>query len=251
MKKIINYKNKKSNLYEITFDNNEKITLFDDVILKYELLLKKELDDKLLKSIIDDNNNLESYYKALKYLNVRLRTEKEIRKKLKDYSKTSVDYTINRLKKEGYLNDNLYIKSYINDEVNLKIVGQNKILFDLKKAGFKKEDINNYLNTIDNAIWLNKIDKYIQKSIAINHNLSAYLLTQKIIKDLMTKGFYKEDIISIIDKYDIVDDNSIYEKEYNKIKNKLSRKYSGEELEYRIKINLIKKGFKKSINDLD
>ena len=242
--KIISYKKKKNNIYEVTLSNKDKINLYDDVILKYELLLKKEIDDKLLSKVVEDNKYLESYYIALKFINIRLRTEKEIRKKLKDYNKSIIDNTINRLKKEGYLNDTLYIKSYINDEINLKIVGQNKILFDLKKLGFKELDILNYLDTIDNNIFRDKIDKYIKKRISINHNLSALMLKNKIIQELITKGFYKEDINNILDNYEILDNKDIYEKEYNKIKNKLARKYSGEELDYQIKVKMYQKGYK-------
>jgi len=243
--KIVSYKKKKNNLYEIMLSNNSIINLYDDVILKYELLLKRELDDKLLEDIIQDNSNLESYYVALKYVNTKLRTEKEIRKKLNNYSNSSIDYTINRLKNEGYLNEELYIKSYINDEINLKLVGQNKILNDLKKIGFKEIDILDYLSSIDNEIFLNKIDKFINNKINTNHNYSGLILKQKIISNLISKGFNKEDIYLIIDNYNFSDNIEIYEKEYNKLKNKLSKKYNGKDLEYRIKNSLLKKGFTK------
>lgn len=245
--KIEKIKKKKSNIYEVTLSNKDKINLYDDVILKYELLIKKDIDDKLLKKIIDDNSYLESYYIALKYISIRLRTEKEIRKKLKNYNKSINDYAINRLKNEGYLNNSLYIKSYINDEINLKLVGYNKILYDLKKLGFNEEEIKDYLDTIDNNIFLDKINNYIEKRINTNHNLSALMLKNKILTDLISKGFNKEDISNILDNYNIKDNEDIYLKEYNKIKNKLGRKYSGEELEYQIRINLYKKGYKKDL----
>ena len=65
------------------------------------------------------------------------------------------------------------------------------------------------------------------------------------MQDLQNKGFYKEHINIILNEFNFNDDQDIYEKEYQKQKKKLSRKYSGEELEYRIKINLLKKGFKR------
>lgn len=245
--KIVSYQKKKTNLYEITLSNNEKISLYDDVILKYELLLKKEIAEKQLKEIIEYNNKIEGYYIALKFLNNKLRTENEIRKKLQYFSKEAINYTIDRLKEDGYLNNELYIKSYINDEVNLKLIGPNKILFDLKKLGFKEEEILNYLNSLEKDIWLNKINKYLLKKINSNHNLSGIVLKQKLLEDLQHKGFFKEDINMIIAEFDFPDNNLIREKEYIKLKNKLSKKYSGEELEYRIKISLMKKGFKNNI----
>lgn len=242
--KIICYKKKKNDIYEITLSNNEVLSLYDDVILKYELLLKKEIDKKQLDEIIKYNSNIEGYNKALKFLNLKLRTEKEIKNKLKDYDKEVINYVINRLKKERYLDDLLYIKSYVNDEVNLKMVGPNKIIFNLKKLGFNEFDINYHLNNIDEEIWLNKINNYILKKINSNHTTSGLLLKQKLIQDLQNKGFYKEQIISIINELEFEDDLLIKEKEYNKLKNKLSKKYTGDELEYRIKIGLLKKGFK-------
>lgn len=242
--KIVNYKKKKNNLYEITLSNNEVLALYDDVILKYELLLAKEIKEDKLKEIKNYNNYIESYQKAIKFINVKLRTEKEIKNKLKDYDKDAIEYTINRLKKEGYLNNELYIKCYINDTINLKIEGPNKILFDLKKLGFEEYEILNYLNEIDENVFAEKLNKYISKKINSNHNLSGKLLKQKIINDLINKGFYIEQINEVINNYIFIDNKLLKEKEYNKIKNKLSKKYSGEELEYRIKINMLKKGFK-------
>ena len=43
----------------------EKISLYDDVILKYELLLKKEIDNKLLEEIIKYNEKIERIHKII------------------------------------------------------------------------------------------------------------------------------------------------------------------------------------------
>ena len=242
--KIVSYKKKRNNIYEIALSNNEKISLYDDVILKYELLLKKEINDNELKDILFFNSKIESYNIALKFLNTKLRTEKEIKKKLISYDKEVINYAIERLKNEGYINDNLYIKSYVNDEINLKMSGPNKIIFDLKKLGFNEINILDYINTFEEDIWLSKINKYVIKKINSNHNLSGFMLKQKLYNELINKGFYKEHINLIINDFEFNDDFNIKEKEYSKLKNKLSKKFSGEELEYRIKIGLIKKGFK-------
>ena len=242
MKKIISYKKKYGNLYELTLEGNEKINLYDDVILKYNLLLTKEIDN--LNDIISDNNNLECYTMALKILSSKLRCESELRAKLKDYSNNAVDYTIDRLKKEGYLNDKAYIKAYVNDAINLKDIGPYKILITLKKLDIKEEDILEYLNTFDNSIWLNKLDKIIKKKINSNHNLSGSILKQKLINYLHHEGYSDRDINIVINKYDFQDNKDIYNKEYYKLEKKYSRKYSGEELDLRIKKALRLKGFK-------
>ena len=234
---------KKSSLYELYLSNGEKISLYDDVILKYELLLKKEIAEDKLTEILNYNSYLESYNIALKFISSKLRVEKEIRNKLKDYSKDAVNYTIERLKKENLLNDQIYIKAYINDEVNLKFIGPNNIYYNLKKLGFKDDDIKNYLVTFASDIWQSKIKKYIDKKIKSNNNLSPIMLKLKVTNDLLNKGFYKEDINKVLNETSFNFNQEIYDREYLKLKNKLSKKYSGNELEYYIKMKLKQKGF--------
>ena len=57
------------------------------------------------------------------------------------------------------------------------------------------------------------------------------------------QGFYREDINSAIDNSNFSDDKLIMQKEYEKIKNRLSKKYSGQELEYKIREKMAQKGF--------
>ena len=119
--KIEKYKKLKSNKYEVEIDDI-KVKLFDDVIVKYELLRKKELSYEEFEEITEYNDKLEAYYKSLRYITRRLRTEKEIWKYLeKDYSKEVIKETINRLKNDGYLNKEIFLKSYLNDQINFGI----------------------------------------------------------------------------------------------------------------------------------
>lgn len=245
--KIESYKKTKSNIYEITLSNKDKICLYDNVILKYDLLLKKEIEDNLIVTLLKDNSIEEAYYKALKYINTKMRTEKEIRLKLKEYDSSIIDKVIIRLYSNGLINDELYIKSFINDSIYLKNIGPNKIKYELKKLGFNETLINKYLDDISQEDMLDKIEKIVNKKKNSNHKLSASNLISKIRTELLNKGFFIEDINDVLSNYDFVDESKIIEQEYNKLKNKLSKKYSGNELEYMIKIHMQKKGFKKGL----
>ncbi len=241
--KITNYKKTKSNVYEITLDNKDKIKLYDEIILKYNLLLIKEVDLKLLNQMIDENKYYELYNKALKYLSTKMRSEKEIFKKFKEYDSKDISKVIIKLKEQGYLNNNDYIKAYINDSLNLKMIGYYKIKKDLLDLGFKEEEILIHLDHIDNYVWESKISKLADNMIKHNRKYSINFLKQKIINNLISKGFAKEDIISYLEKTEILIDDDIYNKEYNKLKTKLSNKYTGEQLEFEIKRRLKAKGF--------
>lgn len=56
---------------------------------------------------------------ALKYIHQYPKTEQELRTKLftKGYSEDDIDHTIGILKKQGYINDEQFIKLYIQSEI--------------------------------------------------------------------------------------------------------------------------------------
>ena len=246
--KINKYTKTKSNKYIVEFDK-DKIELYDDVIVKYELLRKKEISKNDLKKILDYNNKLEAYYKSLKYLNTKLRTELEIRKYLKDYSSRIVDETIKKLKEEKYLNDELYIKTYLNDRISLSLNGPNKIKSNLINLGLNEELIEQYISSVSNDIWNEKIEKYINKKVNSNHHYGLQKLKEKITYELLQEGYYKFQISSYINSIKINDNNSILEKEFNKIYLNLQRKNKVDK--YQIINKLLLKGFSyDEINDL-
>lgn len=166
---IKSYKKLHSNLYEVNIDE-EKIKLYDDIIIKYNLLLNKEINEQTFNQMIAENESLMAYYRALKYLNIKLRSEKEIANYLHklNISSNEVNNTIAKLKKDGYLNNDLYLNSYINDQINLSMHGPYKIKNNLLNLGFKEEQIDLYLTKIDDNIWEDKIKKLITKRKKLN-----------------------------------------------------------------------------------
>lgn len=242
--KIIKFKLKKNNIYEIIFDNKLKLDLYDDVIIKYNLLSKKEIDNNEFDNIVKDNFELSAYYKSLKYINIRMRSRQEIINYLKKL--LFEDYVINeivaRLDKEGYLNSKIYIEAYINDQINLTNNGPYKILNSLIYLGFNENEISKYLSEIDNDIWTDKLKKLIYKKIKINKNKSTRNILNKLNYELVNLGYDKQDINNILQNLEI-DDNDTFIKEADKLKEKLSMKYSGKELKLYLKNKLYTKGF--------
>ena len=75
-----------------------------------------------------------------------------------------------------------------------------------------------------------------------NHSRAGVVLKSKIFNDLKVLGYSSEVINKIINDYNYNDNKDIYKKEYNKIYNRLSKKYEGKELEYKINQVLYQKG---------
>jgi regulatory protein len=242
---IKSFKKEKGNKYKIIFKDNTDIILYDDVIVKYNLLINKIIDNKKIEEIVSYNNNLDAYYIALKYINKKMCTKLEIEKYLakKDFNQEIIKETINKLENNKAIDEKLYVKSYCNDKINFSNIGPNKIATKLSLLGIKKEEIYDYLETIDKNIWLNKINKLIDKKIKSNKNYSVSLLKNKILNSLINDGYDKNMIIDVLNNKNIEVNTNIILKEYNKQKNKLVKKYDGEALEFQIKLKLKSKGF--------
>ena len=243
--KITKYKKMSNNKYKVFLDNNENIVLHENIILKYNLLLTKEIDD--LEEIKKDNNNYLIYDKVLKYISIKMRCESEIRAYLKknEIDSKLIDEIVEKLKKQGFINEKLYVKSYILDKTRLNNIGPNKIKNELIKLNIDNNIIEEELNNINKEELNITLEKLIDKKIKSNRTYAGDVLKQKLLNDFINKGYSKEDILSILDKKDLNNDD-LYEKEYNKLYNKYSKKYSGSELEYFIKQKLYQKGIKKS-----
>lgn len=242
--KIIKFKKLKDNNYILTFDDESTIKLYDDVIVHFNLLVNKKLDKNKLAEIMKYNDGLESYYKAIKYINKKLRSKLEIVKYLeKVYDKKTIAKTINKLEIDGYLNDLLFTSAYVNSELNLTLNGPFKIERELKKLGIEESYIKEELNKIEESVWLERIDKLINKKVKANHNNSLKKLQDKIIYDLGNMGYTKDLITEVLEGKEIKVDNDLVFKEGNKLFNKLSRKYQGNELIYQLKNKLYLKGF--------
>lgn len=241
--KIVKYQYLKNNKYKIYLDKIEVI-LYEDVIIKNSVLLKKELTKEELEKLLNENSFYEYYYKSLKYLNIKMRSEKEIRKYLSkcEIKNNIINEIVSRLKKEGYINDAIYAKSYINDQINLKINGPYKIMNDLKKLGIKEEIINKNIQIFTKEMQIEKIKKYIDKQVKINRKKSIYILKNNLLTNLVNLGYERNDITYELDSI-YIDEEDIRKKEYEKIYNKLKNKYSGQELEYKIKQKMYMKGF--------
>lgn len=241
--KIGKYTKLKGNKYSVLIDEID-VKLYDDVIVKYELLRLKEIDEKLFNEITEYNDKLEAYYKALKYITKKLRTEKEIYKYLdKAYNKDIILETIDRLKKMGYLNKDLYLKSYLSDQVHMTLNGPNKIRKDLSSLGYAEDEFEEEISNIGDDIWLSKIEKIVNRKINSNRNLGNNKLKEKLVYDLGNMGYYKWMIEEVIHRTEFNSNINILEKEYNKLYTRLSRKFDESNIDYQIRMKLLQKGF--------
>lgn len=242
MKKISRIK-KNNNKYTIILSDNSSLSFYSDTLIKYNLLKPKEISDKELEEIINYNNFIDAYNKALKYISFKVRTKKEIKDKLCDYSKSIVDDVINRLDELGLLDERKYVEAFVNDQINLGNKGPFYIKKQLEKLNLDSNLIDDVISNVDENVWIEKIKKLVDKKISANRKLSKERLLLKIKNDLIIMGYNKDTINKILNNINIEENDDALKKEFEKEYRKLSRKYCSKELDNKLKYNLYKKGF--------
>ena len=232
----------KSGKYKIVLDDNVVVT-YDDVIIKYNLLYKKQIDKKTLTEIKKETDYYDNYNKVLNYAMKKIRCSSEVKKtidslEIEDDKKKEIYIKLVNLK---LVNDRIYTNCYINDRFILSKDSINKIRTDLLKNKIDIDIIDEELAKFDIDEY-GKLKKIIVKKINSNKSYSSYKLKNKIVSEMVNLGYNYDDIISIYEKHS-KDDYELLLKEYSKLYNKLSKKYKGNELVYKIKSSLYSKGF--------
>ena len=201
--KIIKYEYASKKGYNIFLDNGEIITLKEQVITENELLFKKEINDKLYQKLIFENKIYELYEIAVKYINIRLRSIKEIKDYLtkKENNSEIIDKVCDKLLKNNYLDDERFTKAFIKDKLNFTTMGDYKIKKELEKLGVDTVIIENNISQISSSVLEERMTKIIDKDIRTNKKYSGINLKNKIYNHLLSSGYSVDLVIAVLNKY--------------------------------------------------
>lgn len=201
--KIEKYELTKKNIYNVYLSNGEVLELNGKVITDNELLIKKDIDNELYDKLKRDNTICMLMDTSVKYIDRRLRSINELRDYLKNKEEDTIiiEEVIDKLIDYKYLDDDRFTKAFIKDKLNFTNWGDYKIKNELKRLGVNEEIIYNNMTSIDDNIYYERINKIIDKDISTNKKYSGIKLKNKIYNHLLTLGYIKEKVISIINNY--------------------------------------------------
>ena len=138
---------------------------------------------------------------ALKLIEFRDRTEKEIRDKLleKGYDTNETEDEIEFLKNYGYINDLRYAKHFTADAINIKKWGKIRIRAELLKRGIDRETID---NTIEDAFEEDDDERVFEQMQTRfkNSDFSNMKERTRIFNFFMRRGYTSEEIKCAINK---------------------------------------------------
>lgn len=223
-------KNKeRSNIY---IDNEFAFAMSNEIIYKFHLKIKSNIDMELMREIIKEDNYIKGKETALKYIERSYKTESEVRKKLldKEYEEETIDRVIGFLSNYNFINDNEYVERYFREK--LKAYGYKYVYNKLIQKGVDKNVIERVYedsNKEQEKLGAYEVGKNKYKSLVRSEEtyLKAY---RKLYDFLIRKGYSsslaKSIVDSICNKEDFLTDENdnkmkeIAEKKYSKVKDK-------------------------------
>lgn len=245
--KIISFKKTSKNKYKLLLNNNESITLYEDVIINNNLLITKEIDNNLLDDLMKQNTDVHAYNIAINYIAIRMRSIKELREYLikKNISNTLIENVIKKLIKEGYLNDFKFAKAFVNDRLIISNSGPFKIKRELLNYGVDDKIVNEVIGAIDDSIIREKLSNLVEKQIKLKKG-SVNSIKIKLVNYFSNLGYDKSMILKELSNYNLKSDSDKLKKDYNKLYNKYKNRYEESKLAYFIAQKLYTKGYTSS-----
>ena len=188
-------KNKKNNnRLSIYIDGKYSFTISEDDYISMNLYDNPVLTDDKIDYIKNTLNFREAKSLAVRYLSLKLRTEKEVKVKLQDegYDSACIEQVIEELKSLGYINNKLYAQKYVFDRSKLKPLSKKLMKQELLAKGIPGDVADEVLDD-----W--KIEDIVVAENLLKRKYGKYDLTdEKIWKKaymfLLHRGF-SHDII--------------------------------------------------------
>ncbi|KAA0955061.1 recombination regulator RecX [Planococcus sp. ANT_H30] len=242
--------------YNIFFEDKYAFSVDEAVLIRYQLTKGKELDQWTIEEVNFEDEVRKAYNKALYYLGFRMRSEGEVRQKLKEkeYGDAVIDEAIKKLYVHSFLDDQQFSEALMRTQIKSGKKGPRAIQQDMQKRGIDKQTQKDVLDSYSEEEQL-EIAKGLAEKIALKEKMKTpSQIHQKINDTLMRKGYNYSLIKLAIEELDLEKNDDqwleIVAEQGDKLWRKHSSKLSGYDLKSKVKQGLYQKGFPSEvIND--
>ena len=176
----------------ITFENKNILRVPENVFVLHPIKIGDLISSHDIKKYDEKMRLQEAKDSAYRLLSYRMRSEGEMRKRLKDKSflKDEIDTTVSYLKKQNYLNDLEFARTFSQEKVRLKMIGPSLLRAELFKHHIKTILIDEVIDEVykHNDIY-SLITKHLEKKKAVKGKVLENNQKKKLSDYLIRKGF--------------------------------------------------------------
>ena len=238
---------KKKRLYLLETDQDQKIYITEDTIVRFFLSKDKEITEEQLKEI--QTFTQKSYGKnlALYHLSFKQRTKKEVSDYLHNHEidASIIPSILSELEADSWINDQAYTRNMLDQNQHSGDKGPHILHQKLGQKGIEKQMLNQLIAEYDFSAVAERVAKKMLKKYQAK--LPHKALKDKLTQSLMTKGFSypqaQEAIASLEIESNHEQEEDLIYKELEKQHRKYAKKYQGYDLQQRLIQSLARKGY--------
>lgn len=147
----------------------------------------------------------QALHRVATYCSKAERAESDVRKKLANWEllDEEVSRIVSRLKKENYLNEERFCKSFVRDKMRFNKWGRNKIVFELKKKRVAESIIQSTLSELldedGNSFELHLMQILETKERSVKAK-DIYDKRNKLLRFALGRGFTMEQSLKCVNK---------------------------------------------------
>lgn len=144
--------------------------------------------------------NEKAYNYAIKYLK-NIKTKRDVYDYLirKGFTDEETSEVCDYIEEVGLVDDDLYVKFFVEDSFRIKNKGARKIVYELKQRGIDDDKINQAIEEASDMQYDALKEAYERKLEATKSETDEYKRKNKIIRFLISRGFDYSDIKDIVD----------------------------------------------------
>ena len=144
--------------------------------------------------------NEKAYNYAIKYLK-NIKTKKDVYDYLirKGFSDEETSEVCDYIEEVGLVDDDVYVKFFVEDSFRIKNKGARKIVYELKQRGIDDDKIEEAIEEASDMEYEALKEAYERKLEATKSETDPYKRKNKIIRFLISRGFDYSDIKDIVD----------------------------------------------------
>jgi len=122
----------------------------EGVVEAFRLAPGVVLSDEDLERLKVEAQREEAFERACRYLSRRLRSEEEVRAKLREeaYPSGAIDFALERLLRLRYLDDRNYAEAFVRDRSRFRPKGRSMLALELRRKGIREEIIAQVLDDL-------------------------------------------------------------------------------------------------------
>jgi len=189
--------------YKITFEDGEDLLLSKEVIVDHGLRRNDDLSEEMISAIRQEQRYHDAYLAAMRLLNYRMRTQKELGQRLaeKKFDGETVSRVIQKLLSLGLISDSRFAEAYVASKIASKPVGKRELERKLREKGLSKAAASEAIAEVGNEE--SQLELALLAAERKMHSLKRFeerKKKEKLVAFLARRGFEWSTIKAVVTK---------------------------------------------------